>query len=84
MMDILTAEQFFERCGTPDTWNPMICGGVVTNETTVDELRERGFSEAAIVEVEAFRDWLALPTPRPMAFDRFLANRRLRTETDDA
>lgn len=55
------------------------CGGVVTSDTTVEELRERGFSEAAIVEVVAFRDWLALPGPR-QNFEHFLATRRRRYE----
>ena len=59
------------------TVTPLLkCGGVVTRETTDDEMRARGFSEADIVEVVAFRDWLALPLPRATTFDQFRAARR--------
>ena len=76
MMEMLEPDDFFARFGAPDEWLPVKCGGVVTNETTVGEMRARGFSDAAIVEVSAFREWLALPKPRPMTFDAYRAARQ--------
>lgn len=75
-MEILSPDDFFARFGTPDEWMPVTkCGGVVTNETTIEEMRARGFSDRAIQEVMAFREWLALPKPRPLTFDAYKAAR---------
>lgn len=80
-MEMLEPDDFFTRFGTPDEWLPASKrGGVVTNETTVEEMRARGFSDADIVEVAAFREWLALPKPRPMTFDAYRTARQRRAE----
>ncbi len=67
-MEILSPEEFFARFGKPETWRPLEepdpdpmegrCGGVVTEETTREDLLGRGFSEAAADEAMAFCDYL--------------------------
>jgi len=34
------------------------CGGIITEDTTDDDLRARGFSDASIKEIHIFREFL--------------------------
>lgn len=59
-MRILEPDEFFARFGTPDTWEPMKCGGEIGPTTTRDELIARGFKPEAADEALRYADTLRL------------------------
>ena len=42
----------------PEEWGPMKCGGVISDNTTDEDMRARGFTEVAIEEVRCFERFL--------------------------
>ena len=67
-MEILDPDEFFARFGEPETWKPLEkprpdpmagrCGGIVTEDTTREDLLARGFTEEAADEALQFCEYL--------------------------